>query len=101
MEHEEGSFESFLTWTSSHLGISDSTTTTTTNQSHHSLGHSLCVSIFPHSGGYSQFSIFIIITNYFFCFQGVVHSDNNCVNIDSFLFVYVKKFDPFLLFCFW
>ncbi|WJX58571.1 Protein SET DOMAIN GROUP 40 [Trifolium repens] len=51
MEHEEGSFESFLTWTSSHLGISDSTTTTTTNQSHHSLGHSLCVSIFPHSGG--------------------------------------------------
>ncbi|XP_045832427.1 protein SET DOMAIN GROUP 40 isoform X2 [Trifolium pratense] len=49
MEHEQRSFESFLTWTSSHLGISDSSTTT--NQSHHSLGHSLCVSIFPHSGG--------------------------------------------------
>ncbi|GAU32040.1 hypothetical protein TSUD_213950 [Trifolium subterraneum] len=48
MEHEQGSFESFLTWTSSHLGISDSTTT---NHSQHSLAHSLCVSIFPHSGG--------------------------------------------------
>lgn len=52
MEQEHGRFERFLTWTS-HLGISDSTTTNTDHSQHSlsSLGHSLCVSTFPHSGG--------------------------------------------------
>ncbi|KAL5102086.1 hypothetical protein RYX36_006413 [Vicia faba] len=50
MEQEQQSFESFLTWTSQ-LGISDSTTTNQSQHSHSSLGHSLCVSIFPNSGG--------------------------------------------------
>lgn len=48
MEQEQGNLESFLTW-ASQIGISDST-----NHSQHffsCLGHSLCVSIFPHSGG--------------------------------------------------
>ncbi|CAL5189936.1 unnamed protein product [Lathyrus oleraceus] len=50
MEQEQETFECFLTWTSQ-LGISDSTTTNQSQHSHSSLGHSLCVSIFPNSGG--------------------------------------------------
>ncbi|XP_061347568.1 protein SET DOMAIN GROUP 40 [Gastrolobium bilobum] len=50
MEQEQRSLESFLTW-AAQLGISDSTSTNQPQHSLSSLGSSLCVSHFPHSGG--------------------------------------------------